>query len=98
MLPTASARKREPAAKATGPSAEAMKIARQYDRLTAAGKQRYRLLMVVAQDGVNPTEIEPAPGRPSSKTSHESALGADSGLGELIDIPRAHEPQLKRDK
>ena len=98
VLPTASARKREPSVKASAPSPEAMKIARQYDRLTSAGKQRYRLLMLVAQDGIDPTDVKAAPGRPSSNTSHRSAFDADSGLSDLGDSTHSHKPPPKSDK
>ena len=90
VLPKAPRRKRETSAKTSTPSDEAMKIARRYDRLTEAGKQRYRLLMLVAQDGIDPTEAE----------ASLASMGVEADLTELhgvtlpsgVDMPPPQPP------
>jgi hypothetical protein len=78
-------RKKGAAQRLDGLSAEAVKFAREYEKLDPAERQRLRLLMLAARNGTNPTGIKPAPWR-------EREAPADSGLGELDDKParRSH--------
>lgn len=81
---------------------DVMRFAAQYAKLSQAERHRFRLLLLAARDGVNPTHIPkapkddpPAPRRDAS-TPVDSFLGDfDSGIGGLDEIP-APPPSRKR--
>jgi hypothetical protein len=60
-LPPAEPAERKRTSRPSGPSDEAMKIARLYDKLDDFERQRFRLLMLAARNGKNPDHIKPAP-------------------------------------
>jgi hypothetical protein len=60
-MPPAEPAARKRTSRPSGPSDEAMKIARLYDKLDDVERQRFRLLMLAARNGKNPDHIKPAP-------------------------------------
>lgn len=66
-------------------SEEAILQAANYEKMNPVERQRLRLLMMAARDGVDPTQIENAPGRPSGRGSQN--LGGMSHWGALDEIP-----------
>lgn len=70
-------------------SAEALALARAYERLNESERHRLRLLMLAARDGVNPQNItSPNPDAKGIVTP----LDLDSGLGDLAPL----QPRQKR--
>lgn len=66
----------------TGLDADSIAFAQTYQALRPHERQKLRMLLHVARDGVNPSNISAAP-----RTGAEEPDAADSGLGGLLDPP-----------
>lgn len=66
----------------TGLDADAVAFAQTYQALRPHERQKLRMLLHVARDGVNPANISAAP-----KTGVDEPDAPDSGLGRLQDLP-----------
>lgn len=67
--------------------AETIEFARAYSRMTDQERQRLRLLIIVARDGVNPTEISKAPPMIHEPGTPYISESGTSGFGDLAETP-----------